>query len=77
MTLEIRALVDCFEIGGCPRCDSSGAGNLYFAEGKWIFDTDDGLQGPTIYFCPFCGYRLPLIKLGYPLATKADKENGP
>lgn len=24
----------------------------------WRFDSGDGLQGPVIKFCPFCGERL-------------------
>jgi hypothetical protein len=32
---------------------------LWYDNGEWIFDTDDGLRGPEIFFCPWCGKQLP------------------
>jgi len=38
--------------------DCSGEFYLWNDNGVWRFDTDDGLTGPRIYFCPFCGEKL-------------------
>jgi len=36
------------------------AAYLWYDDGKWIFDMDNGMKGPIIKFCPFCGEKLPL-----------------
>lgn len=35
---------------------------LWFSNDEWIFDTDDGLRGPVIQYCPWCGELLPAVK---------------
>ena len=44
------------EVTGCPRCDE--AGYLWFDDGVWRLDTDDGYQGPEVNYCPWCGVKL-------------------
>ena len=40
------------------KCSEAAAGWIWLSNGEWIFDTDNGLRGPVIRFCPFCGERL-------------------
>ena len=44
-------------VEGCPSCDD--ARWLWYVDGHWVFDSDDGLRGPTVRFCPMCGIELP------------------
>ena len=32
--------------------------HIWLDKGEWIFDTDNGMRGPTIEFCPYCGIKL-------------------
>jgi len=41
---------------GCPIC--KGALYLWFDGDVWRIDTDDGMTGPEVYFCPECGCQL-------------------
>lgn len=52
---------DYISIMGCPRCDN--APYLWFDKGEWIIDTDDGLRGPIVKYCPNCGFELFSIEI--------------
>ena len=55
--LEAQGSVVQLTVDGCPSCDN--APRLWYVDGHWVFDTDDGYRGPTIRFCPMCGIELP------------------
>ena len=42
----------------CSVCQN--APYLWFDEGEWIIDTDDGMRGYKANFCPNCGNELSL-----------------
>jgi hypothetical protein len=65
------------QITGCPTCDNQGIDVLWRHEGKWVFDTDNGMTGPEIKFCPFCGAELPEILVILEQATTGTTENAP
>lgn len=44
------------EMRGCPNCDE--APYLWFYDGQWRIDTDDGYLGPAVNYCPRCGMEL-------------------
>ncbi len=45
----------------CSRAGHIGVGQIWWSN-AWVFDTDDGYEGPIVYFCPYCGKRLPLSR---------------
>ena len=55
-------------ISGCPECDD--APYLWYHDNAWRIDTDDGLAGPTIKFCPVCGVELPTLPRTCPGAAR-------
>lgn len=43
-------------ITGCSNCDD--AQYLWFDEGQWVIDSDDGYRGFPAKYCPACGTHL-------------------
>lgn len=57
MTTKITHHLGGFvEITGCPCCDD--ATYLWFYDGVWQIDTDTGMMGPIVHYCPACGVKL-------------------
>jgi len=43
-------------ITGCSNCDD--APYLWFDQGEWVIDSDEGLRGHPAKYCPECGAHL-------------------
>lgn len=48
--------------GGC--CEKGSEQVWYYGHNVWRFDYDQGIAGPKIKFCPFCGKELAKIYEG-------------
>jgi hypothetical protein len=46
------------------ECCERGKKQIYYSDNffRWLFDTEDGLAGIQVSFCPFCGKKLGAVE---------------
>ena len=48
-------------VRGCPICKDKGSDNISYVLSSWWLFEDAGLYKTKIFYCPFCGEKLPAL----------------